>query len=72
MTVRPCVSDPKGLRMKPVKPLLAVFVIGAIVGLVPLTGCSKKRPPGVLEDTTVIPPPPSMQGAAPRAPSAAR
>ncbi|CAH1664685.1 conserved exported hypothetical protein [Hyphomicrobiales bacterium] len=59
--------------MKPVKPLLAAaFVLSALVGLTPLAGCAKKRPPGVLEDTTVIPPPPSIQGAAPRAPSAAR
>lgn len=57
-------SDSKGLRMKPAKSFLAAaLLLGAFAGLSPLAGCSKKRAPGVLEDTVVIPPPPSMQGA---------
>ncbi|PXW57995.1 hypothetical protein C7450_106168 [Chelatococcus asaccharovorans] len=59
--------------MKPAKSFLAAaLLLGAFAGLSPLAGCSKKRAPGVLEDTVVIPPPPSMQGAESRTPPAGR
>ena len=59
--------------MKPAKSFLAAaLVLGAFAGLSPLAGCSKKRAPGVLEDTVAIPPPPSMQSTESRTPPAKR